>query len=516
MDCDNNEVLRELRKIIYSIYKQKINDFKKILKRIDKNLIPIYEKESNIRIIISESIKWANLNHKLRKLIKKICEKYPNLQDLKKFKQEHFPDLSDGVRNKNSLSASLSNEWQDLLQILKEIDNLDLITNICCRTLEDNYVEVSLHYPALALNQTVENLDIIEEILIDKHPKNKNSDPTILEFARRLRFEDGVKRSQKNKIDDWVKSVKQKLSITTEIYKPPQKSFKSVESYLMIIVEKSQTNTEKLYLKAELVADNLPDNQIIEYNNQSHIECTLNQLAINIYNFIGIAKIKHPNSVNYDLSIEVFLPSDLLNEDIDLQNIPISDKDKKREKPIGNEYKFIVRSLDTLRECHNKYLDILSDKWKKLQNINESEIKKFFYNLTQIDNLDYGTIEGEFEDKLGMKITCYLPNNLNKQDIGDIYFYTIVRGGIPIAIWLRSNNIANVNINHELDKILEQSHLKDLQTLFKNIQEIRKEAHSKENNAKNYLGYHLGFLCDNPDRIPSCFPEEAGLIPTGG
>mgnify|MGYP001791686962 CR=1 FL=1 len=509
----SDDELREIRRAIITAYKYKREALKTISMKLDKSLIDIAEKETDIKDIVKHLIKWAKLNNQLEKLIQEIYKDCPHEKDLKNIKQKYCPDLSDGVPNKNNLFADLNEEWDILCCLLKEINDLELITQICIITLQNNNIDVSAHHPEL--NQTIENLDIIKTILIEKHPIKQNDVPTVLEFAERLK--DKVKINQKNKISNWIKAVKQKISITTEIYQPEPKSSKIVESYLMIIVTPSNINTDKFYLSAELVADNLPDNKIIEQKNQSAIECSLNQLASNIYKFIGIAKRRYLHRIKHDLTIEVFLPSNLLYETIELQDIPIS---KNKTKPIGNEYKFIVRSLERLTEFNEEYLNKLYIKWDELQNklnanIDDSEIKNIFYNLTQIDNLDLDTIEEKIEDKLGMKITCSLPNNLKKGDIGDICFHTIVRGGIPIALWLKSSNIANVNINKEFDEILKISNLKNLQDLFISIKKIRREAYKQGNNAKNYLGYHLGFLCDNPDRIPSCFSEEPDFFPTG-
>ncbi|NEU76039.1 hypothetical protein PI95_026660 [Hassallia byssoidea VB512170] len=44
---------------------------------------------------------------------------------------------------------------------------------------------------------------------------------------------------------------------------------------------------------------------------------------------------------------------------------------------------------------------------------------------------------------------------------------------------------------------------KDLSEIFQRIQKLRQDAHDEEGDeAKKYIGYHLGFICDRPDLIP--------------
>jgi hypothetical protein len=49
---------------------------------------------------------------------------------------------------------------------------------------------------------------------------------------------------------------------------------------------------------------------------------------------------------------------------------------------------------------------------------------------------------------------------------------------------------------------------KDLGKIFTRIYQLRQDAHDTGDLAKDYLGYHLGFICDRPDPIPSNLKER--------
>jgi hypothetical protein len=88
------------------------------------------------------------------------------------------------------------------------------------------------------------------------------------------------------------------------------------------------------------------------------------------------------------------------------------------------------------------------------------------------------------------------------------FFYSLLRAGIPMSLWNRSPDLDCDRVKEKFSNLLTRDCLKNLGSLFQKIQDLRIDAHDEELEAKAFLGYHLGFLCDRPDRIPSCLRLE--------
>ena len=100
----------------------------------------------------------------------------------------------------------------------------------------------------------------------------------------------------------------------------------------------------------------------------------------------------------------------------------------------------------------------------------------------------------------------------------DNFLISILLCGLPFSCWLRENYLEKLKLreeqkieNCEFEDILTVAHFQDLEKLFEYIREIRENAYVEDKSKqKDYLGYHLGFLCDNPYRLPSKFDLNLG------
>ncbi|MEO1185451.1 MAG: hypothetical protein AAFX46_12510, partial [Cyanobacteria bacterium J06636_27] len=100
-------------------------------------------------------------------------------------------------------------------------------------------------------------------------------------------------------------------------------------------------STDTFYLQAELIPNYLHNDTNserikLELNNDSpNIECSSSDIVDNIYQFICIARTEHLNKyLQYKLNIEIFLPLQFLDANLDLEDVSIG-FDKKR--PFGSE-----------------------------------------------------------------------------------------------------------------------------------------------------------------------------------
>ena len=98
----------------------------------------------------------------------------------------------------------------------------------------------------------------------------------------------------------------------------------------------------------------------------------------------------------------------------------------------------------------------------------------------------------------------------------DEFLVTILRCGFPFSFWLRNGSLESLKLKedttiNQFEDIFTIDNLKNPSKLFKLIKEVRGDAYIEDQTKhKQYLGYHLGFLFDNPHRLPSKFDLEKG------
>ena len=148
------------------------------------------------------------------------------------------------------------------------------------------------------------------------------------------------------------------------------------------------------------------------------------------------------------------------------------------------------------------YLSLLLQGWSNLIRALEdksttSSVVENIEVIQEVNKSNYLEISENLRKKIGIKLT----SPLNNQDTS--YFWNAVfKGGIPLVFWTRYHAHKNINLDN-IDEYLTVENLRDnCQKLIDNIRTERQEAYWGENPDEDKLGYHLGFLCDNPNRLP--------------
>lgn len=513
----SGQELEKLRNAILSAFPDKASLEMMVSIQLDKNLDEIAGGD-NLQLVVFKLIKWAESQGKLKYLIEGACKDNSGNQELQSIRKELFPKLSDNINLQDRTFTILAQQWKDLCLTIAYVD-LDILKKVCRITLENysKFQDVLGNCPELI---EAENLGIFKTIFLDKYPKNDRDIPTIIEFAERLTKERKISINIRYQLNCWVKAAAKELNIDLPSYEGRQSSnLTRLNSYLLVTVTPNSTDT--FYLQAELIPNDSPNDTNTERikleinSDSSYFECSLSDIVDNIYELIRITKIEYLNKYRYcNLTVEVFLPLQFLDTNIDLKNVPIGFKDKKR--PLGSEYRFLVRSLDRFISHDGEYFHRLHSRWEQLNDwmknrLSQRDIQNKVHHISQVDDCNWEEIETELEieEKLGVKITCCLPeSDLDKEDL----FITILRGGVPIFLWTRCNL---PNVESELDKLLDIDFFKDELTWIESVWKLRKRAHAKRDK-ENYLGYHLGFLCDNPHRVPfNLMQQNQSLFETG-
>lgn len=218
-----------------------------------------------------------------------------------------------------------------------------------------------------------------------------------------------------------------------------------------------------------------------------------------IQNFIdeivGISTaILHTESDNSDLTIEFFLPKDLLNKPVDCWQI--YNENNSLGIAIGYEYQVVVRSYERLRpryRARNRWLA----KWEQIQECQTQQASHWFFPLQECPsdprNLFY---QLDRENRIG----CILqPDLLETSENINVFVDPINHAGIPIAIWLR-RCLSSVHYQSELERLLNNAIAELPEVVRQQRQQARKEQASLER--EEHIGYHLCLWWDNPYRLP--------------
>lgn len=300
----------------------------------------------------------------------------------------------------------------------------------------------------------------------------------------------------------------------------------NLESYLLISVKPRSTNKNNndFFIQAELITDycNCPDkieyiiDTIIEKNEENNINenedrgilSSSEELNKKLSELITEAEkyLKNECSckgTSYTLTIELFLPWNYLGEDFDIR---ITYKDEYGEiRPIGERYRLIIRCLDYYQPYN---FNNLVKRWERKKCLCSEDHSNYLVELDRLDELRrWRTLANEWHknEKIGVKLLCCLP--IKDSDLKESFFKTILRGGVVFALWSRQDNLSEGNLSDLINSIVSWECVQNLNLLCQNVLEKRGDAHQEEN-AHQYLGYHLGILCENPERIPSYWKTE--------
>ena len=471
------------------------------------------------RQIVYKLIKWAEAQDRLEELIEKASEDNPRNPKLKALKDKLNPSLFGGIETDSDEGKYLSQQWESLQNVLVEID-LDILEQMCKQVLHHSQMveDINGTFPELI---NVKNLGVIKKILLIKCPKREDGMATVIEFVERLSKLEEIDKNNHRQLKEWLEIVVTKLNISLPTY-PQKKLVGQNQAYLLITIEpKIQEN---IYLEAELVITNKNQSREnivkpieLEAEN-TKVESSLEEISEKVHQFIVVAKeIIRKNYAIRELAIEIFAPLKYLEERFDLKTIPDG---FGSHIPLGKAYRLVMRSVERLQSNGGEYHDKLSLRWEKLRDFLASKPKEEQYQtkyrqICESSNCDWDGLadELEIEEQFGLQLKCCLPETPEERRK---VFISVIKGGVPICLWLRCSQLDVIQDGHKYEKVINQKTLKNGYELYTQVWQIRRNSHSKRKEAQQYLGYHLGLLYDCPQRVPFRLQEENQLlIPTG-
>ncbi len=457
----------------------------------------------NYREEVFNLIQYFDSQGKIKKLIDAAMRSNPTNPDLNKF----F----------NYYSSPITETEVDKLKSILDRININLVKSAYQQTLPSG---ATVDNPRFKLT---ESIDDIIQFLCENYPKSTSGIPSLIEFAKQV-VDKLVKKSDSS-LDEyedlviWLKDITARLNLNVPIPSHGYKTSEEQNSYLLIVInpegnqfriaaefildEKHKSQPEPLNLQ-EIFLNEEGNKQECDYRTGILYECwdKIPELLEKIIRgFIS----NFQDDILY-LTVEVFLPYKYLSHNLD-ETWRIQD-DFGDLIPIIQEFNMIVHPID--RFIGPFLFRNLKEGWDRLLHVIELNpcqdiLLEKIESVHPTENLNWKQLTNNLKNSIGLKSTSSVSENSQ-----DIFFKTILSGGIPFAFWTRCQAPPELKLEH-IDCHLTVDCLKNnLQRLIAEIWNIRKEAYIQET-PQEHLGYHLGFLCDNPTRIPKTLKRLQGL-----
>src|SRR4028118_1436434 len=271
---------------------------------------------------------------------------------------------------------------------------------------------------------------------------------------------------------------------------------RTLQSYLLIVV-RPENATNKYRVNAWIIPDNsvLDPNEpekgfkSLEIDNERLSLLMFEELAPTIEELmeksLDILNQTRRNKLNFNLTIEVFLPNEYLCSEISHWVYT--------DDPIEAIHPLLLRSSQRL---NRKYLRKYDNQWRKNWHELEKRFdtkpnKEDFYELSSIEECNWKKLTGDLKQKIGLKVACTLSESKRES-----LFQAIHNAATPIAIWSRGD-IPNQKIENEIEDFLN-----NIKKLIDVPEWLWKKREGIYQNSDDYLGYNLSILWENPYRLP--------------
>ncbi len=467
-----------------------------IAKNNSQKLIPVLKKRIRYEDAILNLIKNINTENKIDEFIGNL-KSLPNLSSDRLF-TKFYVDYSYPIKKDN---------LNQFLEILRGIEkqNLAKIKSAYRKTLpEYSTIDNS------ELNNP-DSIDYIIDILRTEYPfvtVGDNKVPSILVFAKNL-------ADEFQEIKTWVKEVSKKLCIIIPVA-PEHEGISNTnkKTFLFIIISPED---QKFRLEAEFILDEnqqskpqpfdfketlktpIQLNSDDEADNGKGVRCDSDEeIPSMIEGIISTFMSQFKEQISKPI-IEIFLPYKYLGRNLDDEWRIKDDFDTKIA--IVQEYQIILHPLE--RFTGSQSYKNFQDSWSEFKQFLETEsiTSLIVEDVEKIHKIDknYRKIGTSLKKKKCVKLTS--PLSPLPQTEQENFWRGVLIGGTPLVFWIHTDKQINLN---DTDAYLTKEYLNNnFQNFIDEMCNIRQDAYDDEDNKENKLGYHLGFLCDHPNRIPT-------------
>lgn len=534
---------------------------------LDQNLANIAE-VGNIEIVILELIEWAESKYKLLDLVWGANHRNPDNLQIRNITYKLFYITQTQWEKLDKLLSQIHPTYLDLAvqesfqpkEIVEVDSRLINLQSFDAEKIKDILKDNLIKKREQSLREIpviLEFVDYLSRMPYDKinralqaNLSNSNSPPPkstignefktwVVEVSNQLNIQLETQEQKKSlsNLKKWVskfisrhqekntpsKTQEKKKSLSTLV---PTKKIK-IQPYLLISLEDTGSD---LLLQGELVLQRNDNDKIVKQEpiyiqeQTQAVRCADNLEIIGHYiqQFIQKSgwKLQRYGSRNSNIRfkesiiVEWFLPIKYFLKP--MEAIPLPIKDSKlfagESKKLCSDYPLTFRALERFEtyQNHPEYSRRLENNWK--------EVNDFF---TSQSPLTSEVIENKFEhhdryekwkilearlrdnEKIGINIISPLKGFEETAEI----MRAIIMAGIPIALWSINIKDTPEKLRKIFLQILTSRDITNLTSLLNCMTRLRREAYI-DDNSEEKLGYRLGFLCDNPYRVPLRFKED--------
>lgn len=320
----------------------------------------------------------------------------------------------------------------------------------------------------------------------------------LFEFFNRLSQDENIPQEIRNQLSGIAEELTSKKYPDENKNKLPSDFISNKEgqlqSYLIATLERCGDKEDFLLNAWLIIDDSLPGNNLSKFTSlldqdeqQQGTLCKFKDIPTQLNKFIKTS-LKYLRGKQYQLIIEIFLPSDLISTEVDRWKIsdPIDE-----EITLGTQYPIRLRSLERLNlDYLDSYLSDWYKYWDKVKTVLHNEpIQELFVHLQEMETFNWKSLKNNLQEKIGLKVTCAPPKAKTKE-----LFKAILTATTPIAIWTRYD-IPDFDHVSAIDEILT---FKPLCHLCESVMQTRKQADAQ---TEEHLGFHLAILWEDPYRL---------------
>ncbi|OKH35537.1 hypothetical protein NIES2119_19980 [[Phormidium ambiguum] IAM M-71] len=336
--------------------------------------------------------------------------------------------------------------------------------------------------------------DTLEEILtqLNTMPPGKSKYTKTEQFLAYLVADSTLSQSVSQNLKIWgEQNIQDFPQLLNEVQQTLGIKSSSDEPYLMVVIRRSEQNSisnsnqaNRYFVDAWLITD---DRTQSRSTGEQLSKPESFREALLFDEIPELLKIFLAQSAKYSsskLTIEIFLPLDLINQSVDSWEI---DDELGLPVTLGSQYKIVVRSYERILPTY-LYKGFWQEKWKIAQQLTDMEVGKALI-CGDSNNLKKLFVDLNQPDIIGLKLTT-APVQTGKGSV----FALILKTAIPVALWLRQN-LAN-NCDEKIDGLLQCC----IDQLPENVKMKRLDAILEP--PDTHIGHHLSLLWENPDRLP--------------
>jgi vWA-MoxR associated protein C-terminal domain/vWA-MoxR associated protein middle region (VMAP-M) 1/Trypsin-like peptidase domain len=334
--------------------------------------------------------------------------------------------------------------------------------------------------------------------LDDMQPDQKGYSP-MLKFVAALVSDCQISQQLSQKLREWAENQPLEFrNILEQATEVETANKKSKNSYLMMVVDRSRSTNQQMGDRYTVKAWFIPDEQV--YKRQSGtgaIRLTIPGEIAEAEKTFTCAELRSLLPALLDesgkqyllqnLTIELFLPAELLNEPVDLW---VMDDDSDLPETIGCLHHLVIRSSERLHPTYlSRYGGFWKNKWNEMPRPGETLATD---RLILGDNANPNAISQQLKqpNTIGLKFVQE-PLRVGKNST----FAALQAAAAPVAIWLRQP-LPDINQSTTIDDLLNCCP----HGLSEVVKQQRQLAFSED--PDSHMGHHLALLWEDFDRLP--------------